>query len=82
MVEVTGNAASGTPNWLDIGVPDIARAKEFYSALFGWEYQEGPAETGGYNLATKNGKPVAGVMQNPEPDAGEFWWGVYDQAFR
>jgi len=77
MVEITSNAANGTPNWVDIGVPDLTRAKEFYTALLGWEYLDGGPDTGGYNLATKKGKPVAGVMQNPEPDATEFWWGLY-----
>ena len=77
MSEVTANAPTGTPNWVDIGVPDIDRAREFYTAVFGWEYLEGPPETGNYNLATKNGKNVAGVMQNPDESATEFWWGMY-----
>ena len=34
---VTGNQPDGTPTWIELGVPDLERAMEFYRALFGWE---------------------------------------------
>ena len=27
----------GVPSWVDLGSPDLAKAKEFYGGLFGWE---------------------------------------------
>jgi predicted enzyme related to lactoylglutathione lyase len=58
---------------------DIDRAKEFYTALFGWSYQAGDEEQyGGYVTALKDGQAVAGLMRKMEdqsamPDV----WTVY-----
>lgn len=55
--------APGTPSWVDLMVPDTAPAKEFYAALFGWEYRD--EDTGmpdnPYTMCTKQGKTVAGM---------------------
>jgi predicted enzyme related to lactoylglutathione lyase len=77
VTEITGNAANGTPNWVDIGVPDLERAEEFYGAVFGWEFEEGPPETGRYTMCLLRGQPVAAIMPNPDPDATAFWWNAY-----
>ena len=34
---------AGEPNWFEIGVGDAGRAREFYGALFGWEFEPGPS---------------------------------------
>lgn len=64
--------AQGTPNYIDIGSPDIAATKAFYGSLFGWEFEDLGEEAGNYNLATIGGDLVAGVgpAQNPGPP---FW---------
>ncbi len=77
MVNITSNPPTGTPTWLDLGIPDIQRAKEFYGALFGWEFEEGPPETEGYTMCLLRGQPVAAVMANPDPQATSFWWNLY-----
>jgi predicted enzyme related to lactoylglutathione lyase len=78
MTELTSNAAVGTPNWVDLGIPDLDRAKEFYGAVLGWGYsEEGPPETGRYTMCLLRGKQVAALMQNPDPDATDFWWNAY-----
>ncbi|WP_322747074.1 MULTISPECIES: VOC family protein [unclassified Frankia] len=77
MVEVTSNQPPGTPTWIDLGIPDIQRAKEFYGTLFGWEFEEGPPEAGGYTMCLLRGQPVAAVMANPDPNATSFWWNLY-----
>lgn len=59
----------GTPCWVDLSVDDPGRAKAFYSALFGWEAQEGPPEAGGYLLCMVDGQPVAGI--GPKMGSGE-----------
>ncbi len=74
---VTENQPDGTPTWIDLGIPDLERAMEFYRQLFGWEYDVGPAETRHYTMCLLHGRPVAGIMPNPDPDATDFWWNVY-----
>jgi len=66
----------GVPSWIDHSSPDPAKASEFYSALFGWDIMEGGPEYGGYNLATKDGRNVAGIgpqMGGPCPS----YWATY-----
>jgi predicted enzyme related to lactoylglutathione lyase len=77
MTEMTKNAPNGTPNWIDLGIPDLERAERFYGALFGWEFDEGPPETGRYTMCLLRGLPVAAIMPNPDPAATEFWWNSY-----
>jgi len=43
---ISGNA--GTLCWADLSTPDPARAKEFYSSLFGWRITPGENDTSGY----------------------------------
>lgn len=77
MTRVTSNPPEGTPSWIDIGVPDLDRAKAFYGTLLGWEFADAGAEAGHYNQCTLDGEPVAGMMPNPEDQPDEYWWGLY-----
>jgi uncharacterized protein len=77
VTEITGNAANGTPTWVDLGIPDLRAAEEFYGAVFGWEFEEGPPETGRYTMCLLRGQPVAAIMPNPDPGANAFWWNAY-----
>jgi uncharacterized protein len=77
MSEVTANQPNGTPTWIDLGIPDLDRAMEFYGAVFGWEFDVGPEESGRYTTCLVRGKPVAAIMPNPDPAATDFWWNVY-----
>jgi predicted enzyme related to lactoylglutathione lyase len=74
MTEVTAHAP-GTPSWVDIGVPDIGQAAEFYTALFGWETEDMGEEAGHYTMCTLRGKAAAaiGPAMNPGPPA----WTTY-----
>ena len=74
---VTENPPDGTPTWIDLGIPDLERAMAFYGALFGWEFEVGPPESGGYTQCLLGGRRVAALVQNPDPDATEFWWNMY-----
>ncbi|MEW2358681.1 VOC family protein [Spirillospora sp. NPDC029432] len=76
MTRLTSNAPAGTPNWLDLGIPDMERAKEFYRNLFGWEFVDYGPEAGHYHGCLLRGESVAGMMQNPEPGA-DYWWSLY-----
>ncbi|WP_067488200.1 VOC family protein [Actinomadura hibisca] len=77
MTRMTANAPDGTPCWLDLGVPDIDRAKTFYGGLFGWEFRDEGAETMHYNTCLLDGVPVAAMVPDTEAGAREFWWQVY-----
>lgn len=46
----------GTPNWVDLQTTDQAAAKDFYAAIFGWEYDDAPMGDEGdavYSMAKK-----------------------------
>lgn len=51
----------GTPCWIDLATPDIAKAARFYTALFGWDYVDTGEASGHYRLAGLGGKTVAGI---------------------
>jgi predicted enzyme related to lactoylglutathione lyase len=67
------NWPEGTPCWVDLGVDDFDRAKEFYSRLFGWQVEQGPAEFGGYTSATRDGRAVAGLAPKMDPGQPTAW---------
>jgi len=71
--------APGTPSWVDLQTSDQAGAKSFYSALFGWDYDDQPVghDADGndavYSMATKNGKSVAAIAPVPTPEVPPHW---------
>ncbi|MFJ3954700.1 VOC family protein [Streptomyces libani] len=78
MSEISINQPLGTPTWIDLGVPDLDRAKEFYRALFGWEYVERSAATGPFTLCLLRGRRVAALRPVSAADVeGESWWLPY-----
>lgn len=58
----------GTPCWADLMVDDVAKARDFYGTLFGWEFAESP-DSGGYVICLKDGRPAAGI--GPKSMAGD-----------
>lgn len=67
----------GTPCWVDLGVPDVGKAGDFYSGLFGWDVQPGPPEAGGYAICVKGGRAVAGLGPKQSPDRVPPAWTTY-----
>jgi uncharacterized protein len=67
----------GVPCWVDTAQPDPEAAVEFYSGLFGWEFEESmPAGSPGhYFMGRLRGRDVAAVGSQPEgmPTA----WNMY-----
>lgn len=51
--------APGTFCYPETAVEDVSRATAFYGGLLGWEFR--PVPGGGYHLAHRNGKLVAGL---------------------
>jgi uncharacterized protein len=72
------NIAPGDPCWIDLMTSDLHKAREFYSALFGWTYETGDEATyGGYVSAFANGAPVAGLMKNDGASGYPDAWTTY-----
>ena len=64
----------GAPTWIDLTTSDVERAKDFYRAVFGWTYDVGGPEYGGYVVASVDGRVVAGLMQkDPQWDMPDVW---------
>jgi hypothetical protein len=76
MAEFTGYD-EGTPCWVDLMTPDLERAKQFYGQLFGWQFTDSGPEFGNYNMATKNGKVVAGIGPSQPGQPGPPVWVTY-----
>jgi uncharacterized protein len=75
---VTGNQPDGTPTWIELGVPDLDRAMEFYRALFGWEFEVGPAEHQHATMCLLQGRTAAGLLvPDPGASASDGGWTVY-----
>jgi predicted enzyme related to lactoylglutathione lyase len=47
--------------WVELGTNDVAGAKSFYSQIFGWDYQDVPADNTPYTLAKLQGRDAAGM---------------------
>ncbi|WP_030208687.1 VOC family protein [Streptomyces sp. NRRL S-87] len=73
---LTTNYVDGAPNWIDLGTPDIAGAGTFYAGLFGWDFEPGGEEVGGYGMFRLDGRTVAGGMTVTE-EQGPPSWNVY-----
>ena len=69
----------GVPCWLDTSQPDPEAAVDFYSGVFGWEFEDVmPAGSEGkYFIARLNGGDVAAVGSIPESAPQTATWNTY-----
>jgi predicted enzyme related to lactoylglutathione lyase len=70
---LTNDYVPGAPNWLDLGSRDTEAAAAFYTSLFGWEYQPGGPEAGGYGMFVRDGRTVAALGPLQGADATSAW---------
>jgi predicted enzyme related to lactoylglutathione lyase len=57
----------GTFSWADVSTTDQPAAKEFYSALFGWQADDLPVGDGAfYSMMRVDGKSVAAISPQPQ----------------
>jgi uncharacterized protein len=76
MAEFT-SYAHGTPCWVDVTSPELAKTIAFYQGLFGWEADQDPRpEAGGYTMFTLNGKNVA-AGSPPQQEGVPSHWSTY-----
>ena len=62
------------PAWIDLSTKDPAAARDYYSKLFGWTAEpEKDPEAGGYAIARLDGKDVAGIGGQQDPNAPSAW---------
>jgi uncharacterized protein len=70
--------APGIPNWVDLQTSDQAGAKEFYTALFGWSYDDQPIdENSVYSMSTIRGKHAAAIAPLPPQQGIPPHWNTY-----
>jgi uncharacterized protein len=69
----------GVPCWVDTSQPDPEAALEFYSGLFGWEFEDvmPPDSEGKYFIARLGGGTVAAVGSIPESAPPMAMWNTY-----
>ncbi len=70
----------GAFSWMDLATSDPAAAKQFYTELFGWTYEDFPAGDGmQYTMLFLDEKPVAGLYLLPPEMQGDepAHWGSY-----
>ena len=69
----------GVPCWIDTSQPDPEAAVEFYSSLFGWDFEDvmPPGSEGKYHSARIRGKDVAAVSSIPEGAPPMATWNTY-----
>lgn len=59
---------------VELHTNDLARAKEFYSRLFGWKLQDMPMPGGGsYTMIDVGGGTGGGMMVNQAPGTPPHW---------
>lgn len=64
---------TGTPCWVDLAVPDVEAAKEFYGAVLGWTYLDTGEELGHYQICKRDGHHAAGIGPQQSPDQPTAW---------
>ncbi|MEV0578029.1 MULTISPECIES: VOC family protein [unclassified Streptomyces] len=64
---------TGSPNWLDLGSPDVPAAAAFYGAVLGWQFVSAGPEAGGYGFFQREGRTVAAIGQLTEEGADSAW---------
>ncbi len=68
----------GNFSWFELTTTDVAAAKAFYAALFGWETKDMPMPGMTYTVVSAGGDEVAGMMAMPQQAAGvPPHWGIY-----
>ena len=79
MTTFTTVKPDGTPTWVDLMAPDPEAARNFYKHIFGWEYDVGGPEFGGYTTARIGDRTSAGISGMPPgtPENTPSGWGLF-----
>lgn len=63
--------------WRELMTTDLAKAKAFYSGLFGWTLADMPFSDGAYTLISNGEKQIGGMMSVPEGAPPVSFWHSY-----
>lgn len=63
----------GVPSWADLGTPDVDGAKQFYSALFGWDFREEETDSTPYSMALQKQLAAAGIGPLQDENIPTVW---------
>jgi predicted enzyme related to lactoylglutathione lyase len=65
--------------WNELMTSDVEKAKAFYGAALGWDFETVESPVGPYTLARRPGhdQPVAGLMPWPKDTPGSDDWFAY-----
>jgi len=68
----------GAFSWCELMTTDVAAARKFYGALFGWEMEDFPMPEMTYTVVKAGGNGIGGIMKMPA-QAGPMppCWGTY-----
>lgn len=80
---LTDEAQIGKFVWHDLITDDVAVAKQFYSGLFGWRYEDTTRDNGqAYTLIISGGYYIGGMVQLADPENIEYsrWLGYLSVA--
>lgn len=58
-------APVGAPNWIELITSDSTTTQASYTAMFGWEYENGGNELGGNITCLSDGAQIAGITPTP-----------------
>jgi predicted enzyme related to lactoylglutathione lyase len=70
----------GAIAWNELNTRDLAAAKEFYGAVFGWEFEDMESPEGLYSMIQLGGRPVGGILDmagRGVPEQIPAHWQVY-----
>ncbi|MEJ8645721.1 VOC family protein [Streptomyces sp. MS1.HAVA.3] len=60
---------AGELSFFELGAGDCEQARTFFGGLFGWEFEPGPTEGGGFAIRTPN---VPGGLHGNDPGASPY----------
>lgn len=63
----------GEVSWVDLVTTDPDGARDFYRAMFAWDYDIGPPEAGRYTLCRLRGRAAAGMNGTPSERVAPAW---------
>ena len=66
-----GSYEPGTPCWVELATNDIGAAQNFYTGLFGWDYEVAEPEAGNYVIPQVKGRAVAGMMTQGDEERAQ-----------
>ena len=73
MSDKQAQSKTGEFCWNELITGDVAKAKEFYGKLLGWEHEDVNMGEFTYTLFKQGDKQVCGMMQSPQAGTPPHW---------